>query len=172
MAQKRKRRAAHVAGSPSAKANSRTEAARIRALDVLNRMRNGASFSAALKQAKTTARSVRAQVASALLQPKPGGRIHAAKGDSFSARVFVVTPLGLAPVKVRGSKQRTLAGQHLAAVKSFLAGKDPASSLQQFEGASLGGHPLITDVDLLSALAQADNLRGDELYVALGGMGA
>ncbi len=172
MAQHRKRRAAHGAGVPSARANKRSEAAKTRALDVLNRKRKGASFSAAVKQAKTTARSVRTQVGSALLQPKPGARLRAAKGDSFSAHVLVVTPLGLAPVKVRGSKQRTLAGQHLAAVKSFLAGKAPSSYLQQFEGVSVGGHPLITDVDLLSALAQSDNLRGDQLYVALGGVGA
>jgi hypothetical protein len=134
-------------------------------------MRKGASFSAALKQAKTTARSVRTQVGSALLQTTPGGRVRAAKGDSFSARMFVITPLGLAPVKVRGSKQRTFAGEHLATVRAFLAGKAPASSLEKFTGMSVGGHPLITDVDLLSVQAQADELRGDELYVALAGMG-
>lgn len=150
----------------------RTEAAKTRALDVLNRMRKGQSFSAAVKQAKTTTRAVRAHVRSALIQSKAGGRVRAAKGDSFSARVLVITPLGLAPVKVRGSKQRTLAGQHLAAVKVFLAGKAPESPLQQFAGLSVGGHPLITDVDLLSALAQSDNLRGDQLYVAVGGAGA
>jgi hypothetical protein len=158
--------------SAPVRVSKRSDATKVRALDVLNRMRKGASFSQAVKQAQTTIRATRKYVGSALRQSKPGGRVRVAKGDSFSAQVLIFTPLGLIPITARGTRQRSLAGQHFATVKAFLAGKSPASALDKFAGKSVGGHPLVVDVELLTALGYAGSLRGDELYVALGGTSA
>ena len=51
----------------------------------------------------------------------------------------------------------------MSAVGQYLrTGKTEA--LHEFEGQSIAGHPLITDPDTLSSLAQAGALQLDEIY--------
>ena len=67
----------------------------------------------------------------------------------------------------RGSRQRELAGRHRATVLRVLRGKEPASALEQFTDKKVGGHTLISDFNLLSALVQGGGLdQLDILYVS------
>jgi hypothetical protein len=103
---------------------------------------------------------------SALIQDRPGRPIRVKASDRYFARVEIVTDLGPLVATARGSRQRDLAGRHRAIVIGVLRGKKPASALEEFRGKTVGGHELISDFNLLSALAQAGVLdQLDSLYV-------
>ena len=80
-------------------------------------------------------------------------------------QMFVITPLGFVPVRIRGSRKASLLGQHAAAVQHFLRTGDDAA-LSAFQGKSVAGYPLIIDTDVLSDLARAGALRLDDLYAS------
>lgn len=85
------------------------------------------------------------------------------ESDSLIREMFVITLLGLVPVRVRGSRAASLLGRHAAAVQHFLRTGDD-SRLAQFQGKRVAGHELIVDTKLLSMLAEAGALRLDNLY--------
>src|SRR5437588_2140357 len=143
--------------------------ARIRALRAISRVRRGESktLAAAARAESTTVKTVRRELPSAVVQDRPGGRIRVKASDRYSARVEIVTDLGPLVATARGSRQRELAGRHRATVLRVLRGKEPASALEQFTGKKVGGHTLISDFNLLSALVQGGGLdQLDILYVS------
>jgi hypothetical protein len=146
----------------------RVAEARVRAFAAINRVRRGQSktLSSAARAENTTVKSIRRLLPSALLQDRPGGRIRVKVGDRYSARVEIFT--GSAPLHVtaHGSRERELAGRHRATVIKVLRGDEPASALHQFRGKSVGGHPLVTDINALSEPAHGGVLdQLDSLYV-------
>jgi hypothetical protein len=78
-------------------------------------------------------------------------------------KMLIPTTLGTTPITVRGSKQASVLGGYMSAVGQFLRTGD-VDSLEKFRGKSIGSHPLITDADTLSSLAQAGALTLDEIY--------
>jgi hypothetical protein len=71
------------------------------------------------------------------------------------------------PLKVRGSRQASLLGKYLSAVgQAVRTGQTDA--LAKFEGKSIAGRVLITDVDTLTRLGQAGLLELDEIYAVPG----
>src|SRR5437879_120627 len=142
--------------------------AQIRRRAAINRLRRGQSktLSSAVRTENTTLKTVRRLLRSALVQDRPGGRIRVKAGDRYSARVEILTDLGPVVVTAHGSRERELAGRHRATVIRVLRGDEPASALDQFRGKSVGGHPLITDINVLSEPARGGVLdQLDSLYV-------
>jgi hypothetical protein len=145
--------------------------ARVRGLAAINRVRRGQSktLSDAARAENTTVKSIRRLLPSALVQDRLGGRIRVKAGDRYSARVQILTDRGPLTVTAHGSRERELAGRHRATVMRVLRNDEPASALEQFRGKSVGGHPLIVDINLLSEPAHGGVLdQLDNLYVSPG----
>jgi hypothetical protein len=133
-----------------------------RALHVLARMRRtGSSLTAAAREEHIDPRTVRKYLGPELRRSK--GRRLPKKSDRRRRNMLVPTALGTTPVAVRGSKQATQLGKYMSSVAKYLRTGD-AEALADFEGEFIGGHPLITDPDTLSSLAQAGALQLDEIY--------
>lgn len=85
------------------------------------------------------------------------------KGDRLTREMFVITALGPEAVSVRGSRAASLLGKHAAAVQHFLRSGD-SSRLAQFKTKRVAGHELLVDTTLLTKLAEAGEMRLDNLY--------
>jgi hypothetical protein len=147
---------------------ARSQEARVRGLNALNRVRRGESktLSAAARAESTSVGTIRRLLPAALLQERPGGRLRVKAGDPYSARVQILTNLGAVQVNARGSRQRELAGRHWAVWMKVLRRDLPPSALEEFRGKKVGGHELLSDPDRLFILAEAGVLNQlDALYV-------
>jgi hypothetical protein len=145
----------------------RINAAKLRGLAAIKRVRRGQSksLSAAARAEGTSVRTIQKLLPAALIRRGPGRRIRVKAGDSYSARVEIITESGPLVVLARGSRQRDLAGKHRAAVMRVQAGHAPGSVLEEFRGKKVGGSELVTDLDQLSVLAEAGVLSQlDSLY--------
>jgi hypothetical protein len=135
-----------------------------RSLHVLARMRRtGASLTAAAKEEHIDPRTVRKYVGSELRRARLDGRTQPTKDDRRRREMLVPTERGASPITIHGFKQASLLGQYMSAVGKYLRTGE-TSDLEEFEGQSIGGHPLITDPDTLSSLAQAGALQLDAIY--------
>jgi hypothetical protein len=73
-------------------------------------------------------------------------------------------------VQVKGSEKRKLLGRYETALRRWRSGEPGAEAeLAAFEGQTVGGHTLITDVKLLATLEEAGVIDFDELYAAFAG---
>ena len=82
----------------------------------------------------------------------------------------VLTPKGPVYAVVRGSRERTRLARYEIALRQFRAGEDGADKeLEKFKGLSVGGHPLVTDLNQLIQLEEAGQLDFDNLYYSVGG---
>lgn len=71
---------------------------------------------------------------------------------------------------VRGSRERTRNARYEIALRAFRAGEDGAmEELKKFEGLTVGGHVLVTDLNQLIQLEEAGKLDFDNLYYSVGG---
>jgi len=139
------------------------QAARLRALAVLARMRSRAeSFSQAARLEHTTPRTV-LKVVGKQLKRGPSGRYSATRGDTLRRDLSVLGFDGYEPVVVRSSKQAHLASEHLIAVGRFIRTGD-AEWLKPFVGKRVGGVELLTDPDRLGIFADAGLVKLDSLY--------
>jgi hypothetical protein len=81
----------------------------------------------------------------------------------------VLTSRGPLDVVVPNSRERKLLSQYDFALRMFRAGEDGAdAALRAFEGKTVGGHTLITDIKLLIELEEAGQLDFEGFYVAVG----
>ena len=139
------------------------QAARLRALAVLARMRSRAeSLSQAARLEHTTPSTVR-NLLGRQLKRGTSGRYSATRGDTLRRDLSVLGFDGFEPVVVRSSKQARLASDHLIAVGRFLKTGD-AELLKPFVGKRVGGVELLTDPDRLHELADAGLVKLDALY--------
>ena len=109
-------------------------------------------------------------VGSAVRQDKPGARYRATTGDRFRRDLYIPTALGPMKVSVHGSKAATTLSKYANAINYYLrTGK--TSRLRQFKTVRIGKQQieLITEPATLSVLAEANALRLDQLYAAIGG---
>jgi hypothetical protein len=135
---------------------------RNRALRALARMRRtGGSLAAAARAEHIDPRTVRKLFPEELKQV--GGRIEATEGDRRRRDMLILTPQGTMPVAIYGSKKASQLGLYFSAVGNFLRSGD-ADALREFEGQSIAGHALITDLTTLTSLAEAGALKLDEVY--------
>jgi hypothetical protein len=150
--------------------DKRQAAARSRALKVLRRVRRGVPLSNAARAERVKVGTVKKYVGTQIHQDAPGKRWKASKSDRLTDRMNVVTPLGPQAIPVRGSTERSRLGRYNTALRRWREGKPGAvAELAAFEGRTVGGHPLITDVKLLATLEDAGVLDFDELYASLAG---
>ena len=138
--------------------------ARNRALHALARMRRGESLSQAARAEHVKPTTVRKYLGSQFHQDAPGKRWKPTKSDRLTARRNVLTPLGPMTVTVRGSRERILLGRYNAVLRKWRRGEPSADAeLAEFEGQTVGGHPLITDVKVLESLEDAGMLEFEQL---------
>lgn len=135
-----------------------------RALSVLARMRRtGSSLTAAAREERIDPRTVRKYLGAELTATRVGGRTKATKTDLRRRRMLIPTALGNTPVTIHGSVKASQLGRYMSAVGYFLRTGN-TERLQKFQGQSIAGHPLITDPEMLSSLAQAGALQLDDIY--------
>lgn len=147
--------------------NAREAEARNRALHVLTRTRRGESLAQAARAEHVKPATVRRYVGSQFRQDAPGKRWKPTKSDRLTAYLNVLTPQGRVVVAVRGSRQRLLLARYEAALRRWREGEPGAEAeLATFQGQTVGGHPLITDVKLLATLEDAGELDFEELYAS------
>jgi hypothetical protein len=166
MARKRKSKSSRLSVS---KLSARSFEARKRALHALTAIRHGASLAEAAKAEGVSQRTIRKYVGSALRQDHVGGRIRAVAADRFTRYLQIPGQEAGGPTKVsvKGIKQATELAAYVNARAMFLRTGDTIA-LRQFEGKKIGGHKLVTDPQLLTALAeQGDSF--DQLYSSLVG---
>ena len=150
--------------------NKREAAMRQRALRVLSRTRRGESLSQAAREEGTKAATVRKSLPKHFRQDAPGKRWQPSKSDRLTEQMNVLTPLGPVAVPVRGSRERSRLGRYDIALRKWRRGlRGGEAELAAFEGQTVGGHPLITDVKLLATLEDAGVLDFEELYASLSG---
>jgi hypothetical protein len=150
--------------------NTREAEARNRALHALNRMRQrGDSLSQAARAEHVKPATVRRYLASEFRQDAPGKPWKATKSDRLTNYMSVLTPLGRKTVRVRGYRERQRLARYEAVLRNWRKGKTGAEAeLAAFEGQTVGGEPLITDVNLLGILEDAEMLGGfEELYASI-----
>jgi hypothetical protein len=81
----------------------------------------------------------------------------------------VLTAQGPTTVLVRGSRERTRLARYDIALRKWRAAEDGADKeLMAFQGQTVGGHILITDLELLIRLEEAGQLDFDALYFSVG----
>lgn len=124
--------------------------------------RTGQTLSAAAREEHIDPRTVRNHIA-AELKEITEGHIRPTKADRRRRKMLVPTSSGTTPVVVHGSTAASQLGRYMSAVGKFLGSGD-TDALDEFEGQSIAGHPLITDPDMLTSLAQAGALQLDEIY--------
>lgn len=141
--------------------------ARQRAQHAFARVRRGESLSAATRAEHVSLRTALKHIGKYLRRrrTKSGKTKYVPIKSDHPIGMFVLTPLGYVPRKVRSSAARSLLGKHSAAVQKFLRTGD-GSVLATFRGKRVAGRELITDPQLLSKLAEAGALRLDDLYAA------
>lgn len=85
------------------------------------------------------------------------------KADRRLRKMLLPTPRGTTPVIIRGSKQASKLGRYMSAVGQYLD-NGRTDALKEFEGQSIGGHRLITDLTTLKYLAEFGALQLDSIY--------
>src|SRR5260370_15043925 len=134
-----------------------------RALRVLGRMRRtDATLSAAAREEHIDIRTVRKYLGGEL-KKVAAGKIQPTKADRKRREMLVPTAGGPARATIRGSEEASQLGRYMSAVGRYLRTGD-TDALLEFEGQSIGGHPLITDPSTLNHLAEAGSLQLDSIY--------
>jgi hypothetical protein len=141
-----------------------TERARYqRSLRVLNRMRHDpdVTLTRAAKEAGTTSGTVLRYAGSGFVRGR-GGRIEPAPADRLLRRVTLRTPKGAREVEVRGSRQASRVAKYNHAVDQFLEGDE--SALTPFQGKTVAGVTLVTDLDVIEEAARRGQMDYDKFY--------
>jgi hypothetical protein len=132
-------------------------------------MRRGVSLAKAARQHHIKQSTVLRSVGNALYRSGSGKPWKARKSDRLSALMRILTPHGPTFAEVRNSIDRTRLARYDNALRNFRAGADGAvEELRAFKGQTVGGHPLMTDPDLLIQLEEAGSLDFDALYYSVG----
>ncbi len=159
---------------PSRNLSERSQAARARALHVLADLRRdpAKNISQIARDREVSLRTIQRYIGSELLQERPGGRITATKSDRLTALLQIPTtrPGVIQEIHARGSKERYLVGEWIAAMKEA-AGED-FTRLDRFpRGQFLDGVRLPTghyEVQRIIEAMEAAEKPFEDLY-ALGG---
>lgn len=128
-------------------------------------MRKGLSRAKAATRAKTTPRTIQKYAKQAVRRRE--GSYHALPADQIRRPMRVLTAQGVTVADVRSSRVASRLAHYWNAVDHYLRTGD-RRRLRPFEGKRLraGGHlfEFITDPDLLARLAEAGEVRFEDLY--------
>jgi hypothetical protein len=147
---------------------------RIKALHVLSDLRRDPSltFTQAAKNREISTRSVRKQIGSQLKQERPGGRIRVPASDRIRETLNIPStrPDVLIPIHTKGSKERYLVGEWIAAIKE--AGRGDFGRLNRFpKGTFIDGVRLPTgryEVQKILEALETSESPFERLYATAG----
>src|SRR5439155_3041674 len=129
--------------------------------------REGISASKAARHERMKLKTFRERAGRYLYRSGPGKPWRARGEDQLALSMTVLTSSGRVDVVVRNSRERRLLHQYEIALRMFRAGEDGAeAALKAFEGKTVAGHTLITDLQLLIQLEEAGQLDFDSLYTS------
>ena len=138
-----------------------------RALSLMRR--EGASASKAAHREQMKLETFRKRAGRFLYRSGPGKPWKARSEDQLRFSMTILTSRGPLDVIVSNSRERKLLSEYNFALRMFRAGEDGAdAALKAFEGKRVGGHTLITDINLLIELEEAGQLDFEGFYVAVG----
>jgi hypothetical protein len=138
-----------------------------RALSLMRR--EGASASKAAQHEKMKLETFRKGAGRFLYRSGRGKPWKARTKDQLRFSMTVLTSRGALDVIVSNSRERKRLSDYNFALRMFRAGEDGAdAALKAFEGKRVGGHTLITDINLLIELEEAGQLDFEGFYVAIG----
>ena len=141
---------------------------RERALHAVARARRkGISLKLAAREEHVSMRSITRYLPAALKRSKSGALI-ATRGDRYRRDMMLPTALGDVPIAVYSFREASLLTKFRLALAEYARGLD-TSLLRPFEGLTVSGHALLTDVNLLRALLGAGGFRPENIYGAIGG---
>jgi hypothetical protein len=129
----------------------------------------GASASGAARRATIKLETFRKGAGRFLYRSGPGKPWKARSEDQLRFSMTVLTSRGPLDVTVSDSRERKLLHDYNSALRMFRAGEDGAdAALKAFEGKTVGGQKLVTDIGLLIELEEAGQLDFEGFYVAIG----
>jgi hypothetical protein len=154
----------------SALKNPRQTLAHQKALAALRRMRReNLSLAKATRLEHIKPNTFLRHVGSAVHRSGAGKRWKPSKSDTLAARMRILTPQGPVSEIVRGLLERQRLARYEIALRKFRAGEDGAEEeLLQYQGLTVAGHVLVTDLNLLIQLEEAGQLDFDSLYFSTG----
>jgi hypothetical protein len=156
--------------------NERQALARERALAALAVMRRkGLPITKAASESATTPKTVQRYVGTALIRSGRRGKYRPTPSDRLARTLNVITPTGTRAATIRGSRIASRIAEHANAVKNYLNFKD-GSGLTKYEGKSFNASgerfQFVTDLGTLDSLADAEDLKIEQLYLATHGTAA
>ncbi len=145
----------------------RSNAARERSLKALSAMRRGDTLSKAAHDNGVTVRTIKRYVGSALIQDRPGGRIHANKSDRLVRYLQIPGFDGRRrDINAPGSKAASQFASYKADINRLLRGDRHA--MDKWHGRRIAGIDLVTDPKTLIEQARKETLPYS-LYRSLSG---
>jgi hypothetical protein len=132
--------------------------------------REGIFASFAARQERMKLDTFRKGAGKFLYRSGPSKPWKARSEDQLTFSMEVLTRQGRVSVIVRGSRERRLLHEYENALRMFRGAEDGAQAeLKKFEGKSVGGHILITDMKQIIELEEADLVDFENLYSSPGG---
>jgi hypothetical protein len=154
----------------SALKNPRQVLAHQKALAALRHMRReNLSLAKATRLEHIKPNTFLRHVGGAVHRSGAGKRWKPSKSDTLAARMRILTPQGPVFEIVRGLLERQRLARYEIALRKFRAGEDGAEEeLRQYQGLTVAGHVLVTDLNILIQLEEAGQLDFDALYFSTG----
>jgi hypothetical protein len=138
-----------------------------RGLGLMRRL--GVSASEAARRERIKLKTFRKGAGKYLYRPRPGKPYKARSEDELAFSMPVLTIRGPEDVIVRNSRERKVLHEYNLALRMFRAAEDGADAeLKKFEGKTVGGHVLVTDLNLLIQLEEADQIDAETFYTEIG----
>jgi prophage tail gpP-like protein len=141
-------------------------APRRRALAAVSQMRKGKSLTRAAKLAHTTPGTVKRYAPKIVVQPK-SGRYEAKPYDQLTREMRFLTPKGVTALPIRSSASASRIGEYWNEVDRYVR-TGRSDGLRRFRNKSVTvrgkRHPFVTDEALLDRLANAGEVRFEDLY--------
>jgi hypothetical protein len=123
------------------------------------------SLTAAARRNNTSPRTVLKHTPGNFSKVGASRRWKVRAGDTYASEMQVLTAQGLRTITVRGSKQRSIIGQHHNAVRRFLAeGEDAEAELLGFHGLAVSEHELLADPDAIGDMGERGELDEIDIY--------
>lgn len=149
---------------------SRSEAARNRALAALSDMRRGSSLSHAARENGVSLRTVQRYVGRALVRDRRGGRVRAAKSDRLIRALIFPASSGDVPQRIRGSRAATRLSEFFHNRDSLLHRKMPANEFEaKWRGVRIAGQEVFADTATIFLRAHFGDLKVENLYASTRG---